>query len=390
MKTIIFILLISVNCLIAQDINFNYKLPTFMKGTQIQYGKNIQFCVTKNKVKMIAMSAPCDLNVGLKQIDASGDFPGKKHWISKVIIVDSSNNIVFEKKYLHHVWIDSLESPDRLMFMVTKTNVVSNELIPYEVELRTDEGNLYKTIKVEADNIFKSINEDSFFCNDKEIDFSKTFYIYSLDDNQGSSYGKTLAVANRVVNFQKPPTGFILVGGPNLEFIASFNRVIWMTSLNDSKHYWQIDDIGSNINGIYYVGMNLIGVETELGFNIIDIKSGKVLISFDRQSKEIKENNINWGKTKVENNSIVLDSFGTTKIIIKNIDLHNAKTYGYASAYIVHKSIPSKISGITKQVGSRKYSLKIKNNILYVSTSIKKKSIAPFEGNDINLLQLIR
>lgn len=387
------ILIVCVFNVSAQNKESLLDIPSFMKDTHLQMGKNIQFCVKSDFFKIISCSAPVEAEHISKKRYGESEINLKNIWKSEILILNNLNEVIFKKQYPCHIWVDTIENNNKSLFMITKTKVVGNELFPFEIQLLSNEGEVIKKIeKIKGNTVIKSIKNDCLVFNNMEIDYSRIFNFMPLMDFVGYSKNKKVVkkTGNRKVEFQKPPTGFIMIGGRDLEYIVSFNRVLWRTAFETPGQYsWKIDDIGEDIQQIYYLGFNYLGVETTSSFIILSMDTGSEVISFNRMGDFVKENKVIWKNTKFDKSKLFINTATNTKFEISKNDLIKNKTTDGIFAKIIKKQTPKNtMNCIENEIGEKTFLLIVENDKLRIDEK-SKKGIYKIENNKIPLSNLI-
>jgi len=379
MKKLILLILFGFFNLFAQQIEFDTKLPEFVIEDSIHFGKNIQFCISRNDYKYISISGQKKRMDSLRK-SKENDIDDQKTWKSILFILDDTGKIIAKKQFPCFIKIDSVEGVEEPLILVTKTVVEGNDFVSKNILLLSQTGEQLSVIEnPQGYNMIKSIKDNCIVLNEIDVDFSNKFLIYDLLKvvKKYRTLREHKNIGNYNIEFTKPPTGFLMIGGIELDYVVAFNRTIWVSSIKSpGLNYWKIDDIGAEIKRIRYLGYNLLGVNTSIGLTILDLDSGAELISFSRNNLFIKENRISLRNLTVLENRLVFKGH-RKNLIIENINLRDKKTFQETIIYLSQKEIektPRKNS-IKRINNGITYELKIVNKMLQLSSKLTKEPV---------------
>lgn len=273
-----FMCIVMTTGLMAQNVEFSGTCPTAIELGTYHFGKNIDLQVLPDNSKMVLFS---DL---MRNDDKRAD-PEKGPWLSDLIFLTPDSKKITERQFPGYVYVDKLSQSGggAGYYLVTQCHNEGNDFVSDRLLVFDGDGSEVATIPdLKGRAVIPSVAGDGVMITYAEGgDYSRDITLAQVNPPRGEKMDKAFSVKVDLHFLDQGPSGFVYLGGTNMDYVVSMGNSVWRESGKKQAKHWKIQEVGDEITGISMSGNSFLKVDTHSQVLFVDIRTGHRIVALD-------------------------------------------------------------------------------------------------------------
>ena len=306
----IFVCMLMTVGLTAQNVEFSGNCPAAIDLEQHQFGRNMNLKVLPDNSKLILFAGL--LRTGGQNADAQ-----KGPWLSDLIFLSPDGKRITERQFPGLVYVDKLSptTGGTGYYLVSKSRTGRRDDYSRQLLVFDSKGNEVHAISdLKGRAVIPAVAGDGIMIADVDAgDYGRDFTLAQLNPPRGEKMDKAFSVKVDLHFMDNVPSGFVYLGGADIDYIVSMGNSVWRESGKSQAKHWKIQNVGDEITQISMSGSSFLRIDTPHQVIFADIKSGRKVVTLDRHDPAWSQNNIYLYNLKLEgskNGLITLRNYG--------------------------------------------------------------------------------
>ncbi|NOZ12440.1 MAG: hypothetical protein GXO69_02185 [Acidobacteria bacterium] len=311
---VMFVCALLASGLMAQNIEYSGKCPASIYLENRQFGRNINLKVLPDNSKLVLLAGLLRQNG--KIADAE-----KGPWLSDLIFLSPDGKKAAERQFPGLATVNKLapEKGGAGYYLVSenrtgKADDSSRRLIVFDAG-----GNqVFEIPDLKGRLAVPAVAGDGIMIGGTEDGYSRNITLIRLAPPRGEKADRIFSVKAALLFKDNVPSGFVYLGGPNLDYIVSMGASVWRKSGKTRVRHWKIRNVGDEITNISMSGRTVLKISTVSRIIFVNIETGRRLASLFANDPALKQYRIgNWDTANYKNGKVVIAaSNGETRYLL--------------------------------------------------------------------------
>ncbi len=294
--------------LIAQNVEFSGNCPAAIDLEEHQFARNMDLEVLPDNSKLV-------LFAGLLRTKGKSSDAEKGPWLSDVIFFSPDGKKITERQFPGLVYVDKLSQPQggKGYYLVTQSHIEGNNFVSDRLLVFDGKGNeVYAMPNLKGRAMRPSVAGDGLMVAYVDIGaYGRDITLAQLNPPRGEKMDKAFSVKVDLHFLDRAPSGFIYLGGTDMDYIVSMGGTVWRKSGNTQIKHWKIQDVGDEITGISMSGSSFLKVDTHSQVLFVDIRTGRRIVTLDVHDPA-------WGHNDMHLYNLELEAYKNGQMTARN------------------------------------------------------------------------
>ena len=346
--------------LMAQNVEFSGNCPASIDLEERAFGRNMNLKVLPDNNKLILFAGL--LRTGGQNADAQ-----KRPWLSDLIFFSPDGKRITERQFPGLVYVDKLSPTGggTGYYLVTKSRIGKHDDYSSQLLVFDGRGNeVYAIPDLKGRSVIPAVAGDGIMIAYVDIGaYGRDITLAQVNPPRGEKMDKAFSVKVDLHFLDQGPSGFVYLGGTNMDYVVSMGGTVWRESGKTQIKHWKIQDVGDEITGISMSGSSFLKVDTHSQVLFVDIRTGRRIVTLDVHDPA-------WGHNDMHLYNLKLEAYKNGQVTARN----------YGNRY--HLTLKPAANGASHVAGVRREKIHHGASLPFRSGSYMSRKMGKEMGND--------